>query len=444
MNAPRFARIRVSAPAPRWVLTFACVAATVLGLCSPPPAEATLRTIGAPTPNGPTPAGVLPPGAFFPDAGPSDVIYPRQKITIRFNHKKHMDKEMGLSCVACHAQAKTSVTAADRMMPKPSVCDGCHGSEHENLAKVVAGSGQMGACTMCHAGYAPSMGNDVLRLELPTAHLKSNHKLHADRNINCEQCHGAVQDVELATREQLPRMKGCFQCHAMAGPARGSASNDCLTCHTKDPQSPGAMQASFKEGKLMPPRWMGNLQHTADFIDRHRKVAADNSKACGSCHQETFCTDCHDGRVRPRNVHPNDYISLHPIEARLDNPRCVSCHQEQQFCLPCHQRAGVTMTGSPGNQRGQGRFHPPARVWSNLPKTRDHHAWEAQRNIQACVSCHTERDCASCHSTNAVGGGNFNPHPAGFASKCASAMRKNDRACLVCHDPSDPDLQACK
>lgn len=429
-------------PASAAFLALACVLSAAFGLCAPPEASATLRTITAPTPNGPTTLANLPPGAFFPDSGPSDVVYPRQKLTIRFNHKKHMDKDLGLSCVACHTQAKTSVKADDRMMPKPTQCDSCHGSDHDDLASVKAGDGQMGACTQCHAGYAPSMGNDVLRMELPTARLSSNHKVHADRNINCEQCHGAVQELELATREQLPRMKGCFQCHAMEGPARGAASNDCTVCHVKEPS--GVMKASFQEGKLTPPRWMGNLQHTADFLDRHRKVAADNSKACGSCHQETFCTDCHDGRVRPRNVHPNDYLSLHPVEARLDNPRCVSCHQEQQFCLPCHQRAGVTMTGSPGSQRGQGRFHPPAKVFTELPRTREHHAWEAQRNIQACVSCHTERDCATCHASRGVGGRGFNPHPAGFVSKCATAMRKNDRACLVCHDPSDPDLQSCR
>ena len=428
-----------------WLLALSCLAATLFGLSPTAQADGALRTISGPLPSGPTPLGILPPGAFFPDSGPSEVIFPRQKLTIRFNHKKHLDKDSGLTCVSCHAAAKTSVSASDRMMPKPTVCDDCHGSSHKNLAKVESGDGDFGSCAMCHAAYVPRMGNDVLRLELPTPRLRSNHKIHADRNINCEQCHGAVQEIELATREQLPRMKGCFSCHAMAGASRGAASNECTTCHLKETSGDkGVMQATFKEGKLLPPRWMGNLQHTADFIDRHRRVAADDSKACGSCHQETFCTDCHDGRVRPRSVHPNDYLSLHPIEARLDNPRCSSCHQQQQFCLPCHQRAGVTMTGSPGNVRGQGRFHPPARTWTELPRTREHHAWEAQRNIQACVSCHTERDCASCHASRGVGGRGFSPHPAGFASKCASALRKTDRACLVCHEPADPSLQACR
>ena len=128
----------------------------------------------------------------------------------------------------------------------------------------------------------------------------------------------------------------------------------------------------------------------------------------------------------------------------MDNPRCASCHQETQFCLPCHQRTGVTMTGGPGAIRKQGRFHPPAAVWSEPPRTRQHHGFEAQRNITACVSCHTERDCATCHATAGGGGRGYNPHPPGFRAKCASALRKNARPCLVCHEANDTSLAGCQ
>lgn len=393
--------------------------------------------LSGPMPGGSaTPKAFLPPGASFPDTGPSKVIYPNQKMPLRFNHKKHMEKDgVGLKCADCHPGASTSVNVADRLLPAPKVCDGCHGSDHADLTKVVGGDEGFGSCDFCHAGYKAADGNSVARVVAPTAHMRSNHKVHAERNINCEQCHGAVQELELATREQLPRMKGCFTCHAMSSPGRGKAKIDCNTCHEPTPDN--RMISAYPEGKLLPPRWMGNLEHTADFLERHRRVAADNSKACGSCHAENFCTDCHDGRVRPRSVHPNDYLSLHATEARLDSPRCTSCHQEQQFCLPCHQRSGVTMTASPGNAKNKGRFHPARAIWSELPRTRQHHAWEAMRNLNACVSCHTERDCTVCHASQAAGGRGFNPHPPGFSSKCRSAATKNPRPCLVCHEGAD-------
>lgn len=424
------------------LLAVACAAAALVALTTgaqaqpDPPAPRAAHS--APLPSGSaTPLAWLPPGAFFPDAGPSKVVYPPQQIPLRFSHRTHMAKDgVGMKCTDCHAGATTSASASDRLLPAPKVCDGCHGSNHDDLLAVKAGDEGFGSCDTCHAGYQASDGNAVARLAAPTARLRSNHKIHADRAIECESCHGAVQEVELATREQLPRMKGCFGCHALSGPGRGAARSDCNVCHDALPD--GRMVSAYPDGKLLPPRWMGNLQHTADFMERHKRVAADNSRACASCHTENYCTDCHDGRVRPRNIHPNDYLSLHPTEARLDNPRCSSCHQEQQFCLPCHQRAGITQTSSPRQARAQGRFHPPRAIWSELPRTSQHHAWDAMRNLNACVGCHTERDCTICHASQAAGGRGFNPHPPNFASRCQTAVRKNPRPCLVCHEGTNP------
>jgi hypothetical protein len=60
------------------------------------------------------------------------------------------------------------------------------------------------------------------------------------------------------------------------------------------------------------------------------------------------------------------------------------------------------------------------------------------RNLNACVACHTERDCTVCHATQAAGGRGFNPHPPDFASRCKSAASKNPRPCLVCHEGANP------
>ncbi|HEV8548740.1 MAG TPA: hypothetical protein VGQ57_06930, partial [Polyangiaceae bacterium] len=79
--------------------------------------------------------------------------------------------------------------------------------------------------------------------------------------------------------------------------------------------------------------------------------------------------------------------------------------------------------------------------------------WEAERNLNACVSCHTERDCVSCHATAAMGGigsglpsgsgRGTDPHPPGFISRCGRALRQNPRPCLTCHDPGDRALTEC-
>jgi hypothetical protein len=393
----------------------------------------------------PVPRAMLPPGSFDSDPGPSSVVFPSQRITIRFNHAKHMSKDVGAACKTCHASALKSRSAADSLVPSGEACDACHNTDHTDAAHVKPGDDASGQCAYCHIGYKASDGNAVAALDLPRANLFFDHKAHVDRNIGCAQCHGAVDRLELATRDQLPRMRGCFDCHqAPDSASRGDAKSACDTCHLKGDASSGptSIRTMFASGTLMPPRWLHNAEHTPDFIERHKSVAADDSQFCANCHKSDFCTDCHDGRVRPRSIHPNDYLNMHAIEARMETQRCTSCHREQSFCLDCHMRVGVSES-SPPNAKEGARFHPPKSIWSDPPRRPGHHAFEAERNLNQCVSCHTERDCVACHGALGVGGG-FDPHRTGFVGGCQTQFKRNPRPCLTCHEPTDPVLAQCR
>lgn len=388
------------------------------------------------------PLAWMPPGSSASPV-PSDAIFPPQTLTIRFNHKKHV-KGLKLSCKVCHEGAWTSDAAADRLLPKPAdTCDNCHDVDHADLGRVRAGAEPGGQCGFCHLGAGAGAGGKVARMVFPTANLLFSHVKHVARNIGCGHCHGQVAELELATRDQLPRMAGCFTCHAMRGPARGDASSACTTCHLAQPD--GRVATTFATGPLLPPPWLHGAAHTADWIERHKTVAGDDSAFCGTCHAEKECVDCHDGRVRPRKVHPNDWLSMHAQAARQDNPRCSSCHQVQTFCGDCHRRTGVARESPSGTRLAGRRFHLPPDVWTYSPRGPQHHAWEAMRNLNACVSCHSERDCVTCHATKGVAGGaGVSPHPVGFRDRCRSALRQNPRPCLVCHRSSDRDLGSCR
>jgi hypothetical protein len=419
------------------------------------------------------PNALRPPGSLPDDGGPSPVVFPEQAIPLRFSHQKHV-KQLGMSCTTCHGAAKTSQTAAESLLPPATRCDGCHGTNHRNLSAVTTDEARpLGQCSACHVGYDPKRPNVVARVLVPKPNLRFNHRAHVvGQGMACARCHGKVEELALATRDQLPRMKECVTCHLLGssegrgrppasaaskakagrGAARAKASGACTTCHLSEPN--GMLTTAFKSGKLLPPPWLHDAGHGADFIERHKLVAGDDSKFCASCHQERFCVGCHDGNVRPRRIHPNDFLSQHPVAARQDNPRCTSCHQQQSFCLTCHQRTGVAMSGPIGNMAGRGRFHPPQSMWTDPPRSASHHAWEAERNLNACVSCHQERDCALCHATRGVGGRGpnigggagqgVNPHPVGFSARCQQALRQNARPCLTCHLPNDQDLQRCR
>lgn len=389
------------------------------------------------------PRSWLPPGATPADGGPSTAIFPPQSLPLRFDHSVHVAR-LGMRCVSCHLGATSSHAAQDRLLPPPTKCDGCHGTDHRALGRVAPGTGDAAACSFCHEGADGAGTGVVARVVIPPPNLVFDHQKHAARNIGCAQCHGDVGRVGLATRAQLPRMRGCVRCHQHPdSAARGDAKGECTVCHLRgDSKGGGTIRTAFPSGTLSPPRWLHNAEHGPDFLQRHRMVAGDDSRFCASCHSEDFCTACHDGRVRPRNIHPSDYLSMHGVEARLATQRCTSCHRQQSFCLSCHQRLGISEHG-PQGVREPGRFHPPKAVWSDPPRRPGHHGPEATRNLSACVSCHGERDCVACHGGQGIGAG-FNPHGPGFAASCASAMARNPRPCLVCHDPGAPVLERCR
>jgi hypothetical protein len=425
---------------PSLVLAVACVIAAVVAFFS---------SLGvAPAARDPRPPGALP-----GDGGPSPVVFPPQSIGVRFNHARHI--ALGATCTTCHDKAKTSRSSADSLLPGGTRCDGCHGTNHRE-ANVVAGADALGQCAYCHIGYRPEDGQRVLRTVIPPPHLRFDHAAHTTRGIGCAACHGDVGSFTQATFDQLPRMRGCFSCHTHDAAKRGQASRACPTCHITERGA--LLVTAFPEGQLEPPAWLHDSAHGGDWLLRHKRIAADDSRFCANCHTENECMACHDGRVRPRSVHPNDFLSMHAVAARQNSPVCTSCHQQQSFCLGCHQRAGVTLSGPVGNVAQRGRFHPPPSVWTDAPRGAGHHAWEAERNLNACVSCHMERDCVNCHATAAVGGigsglpsgdpGSFrrgtDPHPPGFFARCGRALRQNPRPCLSCHDPSDRALDACR
>ncbi len=409
------------------------------------PAAAPAHSSGlAPMPGGlAIPKKFLPPGSEWPDVGPSHAIYPPQKLPLRFNHKEHVVGQK-LPCTYCHEKAEKSTQVGDALLPKKhDLCLDCHSIEEDEPFK---DDSPPARCDACHLG-TKTVGDKVTvpKVFIPTPNLKFSHKAHVDKKIACETCHGQVGQLELATRDQLPRMRGCFDCHqsgAAGGLGKnGAAKSDCKVCHITEKD--GVLKTMFASGYLLPPKWLKNSHHGADWIERHRKVAGADSAYCGSCHTEQYCVACHDGKVKPRSVHPNDWLNMHAVAARFDQPKCVTCHSTTNFCTPCHTRAGVAQQ-SPAGVASAVRFHPPASTWSAPKRVPGHHSYEAQKNINACVSCHVERDCVVCHGTQGVGGAGANPHGPSFIDKCDTMFAKNPRPCFVCHDPGDKNIERCR
>jgi hypothetical protein len=401
------------------------------------------------------------PATRLPAAPPSPLIYPAQRIPLRFDHARHL--ALGARCDTCHASAPTSTSASDVLIPAEAACRSCHEIDRAQPAKAMPAGAPAARCDACHvsesgAGWMPSREwPEPLRVRVPNPNLKFNHRLHVERAIGCELCHANVSMGELATREDLPKMSLCLGCHDGK-----RVTNRCGACHLTEPdgrlRTNLASAATAATGLLAGTRPLvpsgvlrGLDAHGPTFARDHAQVGRDESY-CLQCHKRTECVDCHGGVVRPFDIHPADYVSLHGNDARRNTPDCSSCHRAQTFCVGCHQRAGVApdATGGvpgvqPRNPFGTGTglksFHPPGWV-ADSGAAGSGHAQQARRNIRSCASCHREESCLACHSTAPARGPAVSPHGPAFAgtSRCRALSQRNRRACLKCHTLGAPEI----
>ncbi|HJL20288.1 MAG TPA: cytochrome c3 family protein [Sandaracinaceae bacterium LLY-WYZ-13_1] len=363
--------------------------------------------------------------------GPSPIVYPPQRIRLRMNHAHPAHRP--LRCVRCHLGAGVSDRASDSLIPDEARCLPCH---EDRIARDEPSTEER--CGYCHVGFDEDRPRYVPASDFPTARLHFSHRRHVDDGMRCLTCHRGVGSTRIADRRHLPRMRQCFECHGPPGfAAEASAPSSCETCHLSRPD--GMLRTRWPEGEMNPPTWLFDMRHDHEWVVRHRWVGADRGSMCAECHQESDCVDCHDGRVRPRSVHPGDYLSTHPAQARRDQPRCTSCHQTARFCTECHARLGLAPQSAP-EVRASGRYHPPAAVWVRGPTL---HGLEARRAMNACVSCHTERDCVQCHGALGIGAG-VSPHPPGFVATCRAHLERNARACETCHGDLDGLRRRCR
>ena len=383
----------------------------------------------------------------------SPLIIPHQDIPLRFSHKVHIKED--LTCVECHSGdvmrgpgVDKSVRAGDMSLPLEETCFNCHDVDEGAKADPPA------ACSTCHPGYNPEFPKGVERSEtkkaktfpkqikFATPQLKMNHKAHIDLGVACATCHQGMGKIDLATRENsLPTMGKCLSCHdgkkraymkKKGKKVHAAAPKACATCHLTS--GDGRVKTNLPGGHLLPAGWYFGDAHDEQWLKNHVAVAQADDTGCNNCHAPKFCVDCHNGVSKPLKIHPNNWILTHTIAARKNTPNCTSCHQSQNFCVNCHKSMGVDGDKKPGNWSGKFKFHPDG--WAAFGKRGpNHHAWQAQRNIQACASCHTENTCLSCHATSGVrGGANVSPHPPGFkGARCRVMKRMNPRVCAKCH-----------
>jgi hypothetical protein len=118
---------------------------------------------------------------------------------VPFSHKHHA-LELGIDCRYCHTSVEDSAIAG---VPSTDVCMSCHSQIWTNSPNLdpVRKSYETGTRIQWNKV------NDVPDF------VYFNHSIHIARGISCNNCHGAVNKMELTWKGSKFQMAWCLECH---------------------------------------------------------------------------------------------------------------------------------------------------------------------------------------------------------------------------------------
>jgi hypothetical protein len=326
------------------------------------------------------------------------------------------------ACATCHvplAQASQLSTADIKSFPKPpshTAPDFMGPTGHPTLARAGTGPTTYGiapSCATCHARdfcitcHVNAPETPAIQALAPDA-----RSLAIPVTLEAPPSHAQGSFLSMHGREAKKSTASCQSCHTQ---------QSCEACHLAPPKAVTTLYAAG------PGRGAGAqivrsrpAMHMADFSTIHAPVANSNPQTCQGCHARPQCLDCH--RTTPERTpqyHPQTFLERHPAAAYARETNCADCHNSAAFCQNCHVQAGL---GSPKGALVAG-YHDA------FPGFLLNHGQAARQNLESCTSCHTERDCMTCHS--ALYGRGFNPHGPGFDAD--RLRQKNPQMCTACH-----------
>jgi len=135
-----------------------------------------------------------------------------------FSHRRHAG-DMAIDCLYCHNGADKSPVAN---IPPMSTCMGCHKIVSTSKPTIKALTGYWD-----RKEQIPWV--EVYRLP---DYVKFNHKRHVMAGVQCETCHGPVQQMDVVYQFPSLKMGWCVGCHRTNLDApQFQATMDCITCH---------------------------------------------------------------------------------------------------------------------------------------------------------------------------------------------------------------------
>lgn len=319
-----------------------------------------------------------------------------------YRHSSHSQ----ISCMACHMPVNSNPVTF--VLHKAEALGELYMTVTNNYELPLNGEDKVALemkptqCTQCHG---------TNRAITPTRGILIDHKIHADKGVNCTTCHNRIahrEDFDLALKDpksgkqnlkhaDFMKMTACFRCHSQDAKP-GQPTGDCKACHSAGfelkPDShreagfypKGHAELAKAEAKRVSA--LGGRAFLASGTAGEAETGelrgeelppVDAINYCSTCHSKKFCTDCH-GLPMP---HPADFKKGHGDLGKKNPKVCSTCHGDaKKFCDQCHH--GTSM-----------KFD----IDSTVPWRKQHPNAVKQLGAQTCFECHDPTFCAACHVT---------------------------------------------
>jgi len=118
---------------------------------------------------------------------------------IPFSHKHHA-WELGIDCRYCHTTVEKSPYPG---MPALETCMSCHSQIWTNSPLLEP----------IREGYETGTPIHWTQVNKLPDFVYFRHDIHVDRGINCNTCHGPVEDMQITYKGNSFEMAWCLQCH---------------------------------------------------------------------------------------------------------------------------------------------------------------------------------------------------------------------------------------
>lgn len=122
---------------------------------------------------------------------------------VPFSHKHHV-QGLGIDCRFCHSSVETSSSAG---LPATEVCMTCHSQLFTDAPLLAPVRQSLTESTHLFWNRVNEVPDFVF----------FNHRIHVAKGIGCVTCHGPVEQMPLAWKQNTLYMRWCLECHENPG-----------------------------------------------------------------------------------------------------------------------------------------------------------------------------------------------------------------------------------